>query len=200
MYGTRDINTTYVNCYCATNPSCQSAAAIYDIDTSYYFSYAFHVDYVIPGLKTGCSVLESLYLSTLECLYSISDCFPILIQYIRERYLYNVENPLWFDVSPLIYRSTSQFPPNISISSILDQTMIERWDSSVLYEQFYQLCEPSHCSYSEKIHTKTGFGIIITLLSMIGGVSTLLHLITPYLVKLLMRLFTKRNQRQRGNL
>lgn len=202
MYGTRDINTTKINCICATNPHCQSSAAIYAKDVVYFGGYDFHVDYVILGFVTGCSPLDSLLLSTLECLYSTSDCLSNLTHFIRETYFYNVEHPSWLEVRPLTYNSTlDQFPPNTSISNIVSKLMISRWNSAISYAQFYQSCAPDHCSYSKEIQAKTLLGIVVTLVSMIGGVSVVLRLITPHLVKLLMDIFTKRStkEEQSGN-
>ena len=202
MYGTRDINSLRIDCICATDPHCQSATAIYDIDVLSIHGYSFYVDYVVPGLSTGCSALESLRLSTLECLYSTSDCFSVLMHYIQEIYFYNVEYPTWLDIRPLVYNSTSsQFPPNISISTIVNEIMIERWNSSISYQQFYQACAPSHCSYSKQAHTKTASGIIFTVISLIGGVSVSLRLATPHLVKCLISLFSNndRTRQQQGN-
>ena len=203
MYGTRDVNSLRIDCICATNPHCQSATAIFDIEGLSFPENRFHVDYVVPGSSIGCSTLESLRLSTLECLYSTSDCFSVLMHYVHEIYFYNIEYPSWLDIGSLVYNSTSsQFPPNISMSTILNKTMIERWNSSISYKQFYQSCAPSHCYYSEKIRTKTAFGIILTLISLIGGVSVSLRLVTPHLVKLLINLFSRndQSQQQQGNL
>ncbi|UJR22662.1 hypothetical protein I4U23_025701 [Adineta vaga] len=197
MSGTRDINTTNINCICATNPHCRSPATIFDSGLSYNDTSIVRPGYVVPGFSTGCSSLESLRLSTLECLYSTSHCFSILTEYIRIPGINYNENPFWSHFRLLIYNSQlSQFPPDISISFIISKLMTERWDSTISYEQFYQSCAPNHCSYSDRIHTKTGFEIIITLISMISGVRILFRLLIPILIKFIIRLFTKNRQRQ----
>ncbi|CAF0999681.1 unnamed protein product [Adineta steineri] len=199
--GTRDINSTLVNCICATNPNCKSAVAIYDINHIDSSHFDFNIAYVVPGSYVGCSVTESLLLSTLECFYSSSDCFVILMNYIQEMYLYNVENPLWFDVQPLNYdRMLSRYPPNTSISIIIKEMMIEQWNSSFSYKHFYESCAPSYCTYPRKVHTKTIIGVLITMIAMIGGLIISLRLITPQLIKFITSLLTmiiRRQQQQR---
>lgn len=198
MYGTRDINTTKINCICASDPQCQGPAIIYDTGLSSGDNYVVSVGYMVPGFSTGCSALESLRRSTLECLYVTSNCFFILADYIRLADIYTNENPAWLSFRRLVYDSKlSRYPPNSSIAAILSKAMIERLDSAISYEQFYQFCAPSHCSYAAKIHTKTGLGMVLTIISAIGGVRAVLRLVMPHLVKLLINLFTKRKQEQR---
>ncbi|CAF1477595.1 unnamed protein product [Adineta ricciae] len=196
MFGTRDIYTGTINCICATDPSCRNAMAIYNDELDDYTADPVRVNYIVPGFRAGCFALKSLRLSTLECLYSNSECFSILMDYIHEIYTFNVEDPVWFDARPLVFNSTSsKFSQKIEISKIISEIMVEKWNPSISYKLFYESCAPSHCSYSEKVHTKTASTIVITLISVIGGASVLLHLLTPYLVKFLIRIFTKRKRR-----
>ncbi len=201
MTGTHDIQSASINCICATNPRCKSPVAIYEIDRGMEVNFEFRVVYIVPGWIAGCSPIDSLLLSTLECFYSNSTCFPILMGYIQEAYIQNVEYPSWFDVHPLVHDpKLSQYPPNTSISKIVQNIMIEKWNPSILYEQFYESCAPSNCTYSQRIHINTGVGVVLTLVSMIGGLTVSLRLITPQLVKLIARLLlaitAKKQQRQ----
>jgi hypothetical protein len=205
LTGTRDINSTLVNCICATNPNCQSSVAIYDIDHSWSdYNFVFNIAYIVPGSIAGCSSFDSLLLSTLQCFHSDSDCFSVLMNYIQKTYLNNVEYPSWFDVNPLVYDPTlTRFPPNTSISMIVKDIMIERWNSSFSYDRFFERCAPSYCTYSERIRVKTIVGVILILISMIGSLTVSLRLITSQLVKYvyrLMEMIRKRQQeQQRGN-
>ena len=200
LTGTHDFDTTSVNCICATNPHCQSPVAIYDVDIKINYDYDFKVAYIVPGLTEGCFFMDSLLLSTLECFYSDSDCLPIIIDYIQRAYFQYTEYPSWFDVRPLVYDSRlSRFAPNTSIAMIVKNIMVEQWNPSSSYNRYYESCAPSHCTYSHTIRTKTTVGVLITLVSMIGGLSVSLRLITPQLVKFLfflLRLKDKRQQQQ----
>lgn len=161
------------------------------------------VSYVIPGAITGCSTVGSLLLSSLECFYSDSNCSLILMNYIKQTYFWYVEDPVWFDIEPFTYNSISKhFLPNTSIGSIMKGMMIERWNPSVSYEQFYESCAPSYCTYTEIEYSKAVFEVIITLISIIGGLTISLRLITPYLVKvfyiLLLNITKRTHQEQRS--
>ncbi|CAF1477560.1 unnamed protein product, partial [Adineta ricciae] len=196
MYGTRDVYTGTISYICATDPSCRNAMAIYNDELDDYTADPVRVNYVVPGFRAACFLLKSLRLSILECSYSTSECFPILMNYIHEIYTFNVEGPVWFDARALVFNSTSsKFPQKIEISKIISEIMVEEWNPYIFYKHFYESCARSHCSYSEKVHTKTASTIVITLVSVIGSASFLLHLLTPYLVKLLIRLFTRRKRR-----
>ncbi|CAF0935223.1 unnamed protein product [Adineta steineri] len=200
LFGTQDPNSTLINCICATGSLCQSPATIHDIDLKRETNYSFTVVYTIPGWILGCSPIDSILLSTLECFYSGSDCLEILMDYLRDRYCFYVKECSSFDFGPLIYNSSlSRFPPKTLISSIVKKLMIERWNPSLYYDRFYELCAPTHCTYSKSIREKTAVGVMITLVSLISGLTVSLRLITPQLVKLIMLLVSlikKKRQRQ----
>ncbi len=199
LTGIRDINSTLLNCICATDPHCRSSAPIYKIyyESDSAFGRPLSIVYIVPGLMAGCSAIDSLLISTLECFYSDSDCFQVLLNHIQEAYFNNVKYPVWFDVRPLIHDTISRrFPPNTSVATIVKNLMIEQWNASFSYNRFYESCAPSNCTYSERIRTNTVVGVIITLVSMVGGLIAALRLITPQLVKLVYRLLAMIKKRQ----
>ena len=198
MYGTRNIDSFEIDCVCATNPNCHSATAIYNLRNDDFLEGTFSVEYLVPGSYAACSTIESLRLSTLECLYSSSPCFAILLKYIRAMYTFNVEYPSSFDPRPLVHDGASErFLPNGSLAILISQVMVEHWNSSSSHKQFYRECAPSYCTYVEKIHTKTFFAVIITLIYSIGGVSVSWRLLTPHLIKLVLHFFTKSERKPR---
>jgi len=156
--------------------------------------------YILPGLIEGCSNIDSLLRSTLECTYSRPDCVTILTKYMYGNTLDDNEYPWWIQPDPLIYDPTlSSFPPNTSISMIVKNIMIEQWNPSISYNDFYESCAPTYCTYSKRVPAKTFFGVIVMLVSMIGGLTMSLRLITPQLVKIcfrLWKLFFRRQQQQ----
>ncbi|CAF1281000.1 unnamed protein product [Adineta steineri] len=185
-------NFTLINCDCATNVHCQTSAFIYQ-DTNVTNSYV----YIIPGIVKGCFIINSLLYSTLQCLYVDSDCFPNLVSFLLGGNHYHLH--------PLIYNPTlSKYPPNTSVLEIVKELMIEQWNPLYIYEPFYESCAPSYCTYSKNIRTKNTMGVITTLVSLIGGLTVALRLITPQLVKLFYWLLTlnkkkKEKQPQQGN-
>ncbi|CAF0893736.1 unnamed protein product [Rotaria sordida] len=119
--------------------SLQSPVAIYQMDHVWDSLIHAYIDYIVPGSISGCSTLNSLLFSQLLCFYSEADCFPILMNYIKESFFQNIEYPSWFDVHPLVYDPTlSRYPPNTSISMIIEEMMIEKWNPSYSYNQFYK--------------------------------------------------------------
>ena len=167
-------------------------------------SYDYNFPYVIPGSFVACSEINSLFVSTFECFYSDSDCLLILMNLIKAAYIWNTENPFWYDVKPLVYNSTSNnFDRNSSVLTIVQNLMIEQWNPSYSYETFYELCSPNHCFHEERIYSNNLFNIFIILLSMIGGLTISLRLITPYLIVFIMKLFSiitrKQEQQQIDN-
>ncbi len=197
MKGVSDVNLSSIDCICGTDPHCQAPAAIYDVDFALTSKMTYSVDYIVPYSITGCSTFSSLLLSQFGCLYADSNCFLILMNYIRDTYVQNVEYPSWFDPRPLVYDPTlSRYPPNTSISEIVKEIMLERWNPSYSYNSFYESCAPSYCTYSERIRTKNIVGAIIVLISIIGGLTMSLRLIIPHLVKFIIGLLRKIKQRQ----
>lgn len=186
-----------MNCICATNPHCQSLVGIYN-------NYLFldsppnpDLAYVVPGFIEGCFVIDSLMLSTLECFYPNSDCISILSSYMEEPYHQSIDYPRPIDVQPLVHDvHSSRFGPKATIASIVRDIMIEQWNSSISYDNYYNLCAPSYCSYSTTLRAKTSVGIITILLSTIGGLCASLKLITPYLFQIVHYLFGWINHRR----
>lgn len=194
-------------CACATNNSCQSAVRIYDIDYIWTTSPTYTPRYTVSGAIAGCSATDSLMLSTLECYYSRSDCLSILMNYTKQQYFQNVEHSAWFDVRPLNDSVTSRFPPKAPISTIVKEVMIEQWYLSLSYDKFYNSCAPHVCMYTRRIRVNTYMDILITLLSMIGGLNLSIQLLTPqavifffYIVAKIKGRHQKQNRKQRqGN-
>ncbi|CAF1147349.1 unnamed protein product [Adineta steineri] len=185
----QDINSTMTTCVCAINPYCQNPAFI-------QFDYTdLSSIYDIPGWKQGCSRIDSLQLSTLECLYpdSTSDCFPTLMSTMGKLSYYSwFLTSLTLHIEPLIYDPTvSRYPPDTPMSSIFNEMMLEQWNSSASYKIFYESCAPTYCSYSQRIHKQTFIGIIVTFVSLIGGIVVSLRLVTPHAVKFILKFLTK---------
>ncbi|CAF0746321.1 unnamed protein product [Adineta steineri] len=188
-------NSTVLTCICATNPHCRALNIIYT-QTSIHGIY---VSYVMPSSIRGCLNSDSLLLSTLQCLYADSDCFLILLSHFKKFYSSSELKLSLHDISPLINDPTrSRFPPNTLVSTIFKEMMVEQWSESSSYKNFYESCAPIHCTYSEKIRTKTIEGIMLALMSVIGGLVVSLRLITPYLVRFFYHLWEKINKRQQN--
>jgi hypothetical protein len=144
------------NCSCGTNSMCVSSGVI---DGS-----------IVPGFLVGCYPLESLLQSTLECLYNIT-CINRLKK---------ANQPSNMTIHPL--NSTLSFP-NVTVQSLMNVLMVDRWDSSIAYDHYYAMCAPLSCTY---VITDQGnpIYIITTIIGLCGGLTVALEVIVPVLVKI----------------
>ncbi|UJR34132.1 hypothetical protein I4U23_021539 [Adineta vaga] len=192
-----EINSTTVMCVCALNPYCETPAVVYNLG---FDTYKDKIRYV-PGWIQRCLAVDSLLFSSFHCLYEDSGCFPFLLASFYNMFDNDYRNPsLTFDFGPLIYdATTTRFSLHTNVSIMFKEIMIEQWNPSISYQSFYESCAPTYCIYSRRMRTENFFGVIITLISMIGGIILVLQIVTPYLVKLILELLTifKKNKRQK---
>ena len=129
--------------------------------------------FVVPGMFTGCFVIEALLQSNLECFYS-ETCFNQLLS--------RLPSVLSFNVTVLNASSRSRFSTNSTIKALLDELMVEDWYTNITYANYYAGCQPIECTYTHE--TRNGaVSIVTTLIGLIGGLVTALKLICPRLVK-----------------
>ena len=154
-------------CNCATSSAC--------IQSSTPF---------IQGYVVGCTPLESLLRSTIECLYEQS-CVDLLSTYLN-MYLSDSPTPL--------NKSKTRFSSNDTVDSIVQQTFIETCSSNVSYNQFFAQCQPHSCSVT-LFESNSFILIVTTILGLYGGLTTFLKLIVPLLVFSTYKLIRKYKQR-----
>ncbi|CAF1303056.1 unnamed protein product [Adineta steineri] len=106
-------------CNCATSSTCTQSSTPY-----------------IKGYLVGCTPLESLLQSTLECLYEES-CIDLLTTYLNMS-LSNYLVPL--------NKSETRFSSNGTVNSIVQEMFVETCSSNVSYNQFFEECKPDYCS------------------------------------------------------
>ncbi|CAF3911623.1 unnamed protein product [Adineta steineri] len=159
---------SYRNCTCSSSATCISASPIYDLTNGTLL-------FTVPGVYTGCYIIESLLQSNLKCFYN-QTCINILQSYFQVSSFMNV--------TALNISLPAQFLENSTIVGILDQLMVEEWINSSMYENYYSECQPSGCSYT--VTTKnSAIYIITTLIGLVGGLITVLKFVVPNLVKLI---------------
>ncbi|CAF1253647.1 unnamed protein product [Adineta steineri] len=202
----KEINSSMTRCVCATDPYCKVPAVIYDPVQEFYISNITYIIYNASGWIRGCLVIDALLHSTLQCLYAGSNCFPLLLSDATQLSSLLSNNQSSLIIHPMVYNPTmSRFPPNTTVSTMFKEMMIEEWNPSPTYPSFYESCAPIYCTYSQKIRTKSFVGVIIELIATVGGLVALLRIVTPYLIKFILKLPTickKKKQRQpkeRGN-
>ena len=124
----------------------------------------------IPGLYIGCTPLNSLLKSNLQCFYD-SQCLT---------YLFNRT-----DIEPLNNQiELSNYSLNTPIETLVEQLFIENIKINYYFNELYDECKPILCSYSYNSKGTITF-IFLTVLSLIGGLSVVLKVLSTYLVKLI---------------
>ncbi|CAF1334186.1 unnamed protein product [Didymodactylos carnosus] len=111
---------------------------------------------------TGCYPLEALFQSTLECLYD-SSCVPSTFTSLNSSSL------------------SSRYAKNTTVENIINNFMIEQWNSSFNYSAYYEQCSPEYCTYSI-IQQNDAVYIITVTIGIIGGLAKALKLFLPVVV------------------
>ncbi|CAF1140643.1 unnamed protein product [Adineta steineri] len=152
------------------------------------------IGYVAPGLVDACYTIDFLLLSTLQCFYNDSDCMNQILYYMNRTSSANGSSLYAY---PLTYNQTStRFPPNTSVSSIVEEMMIEKWNISLSFSDYYEACAPTYCTYTRIKQAETFSELLVTLISTVGGLVMALRLITFQLVKIIFGLFQKKPKKQ----
>ena len=155
------------SCSCGTNAMCTSEASFDGL--------------VVPGFRVGCYPLEALLQSTLECLYNISCINQLKSMYNQTDIIFNTLN-------------ASLSSPNATVQSLIAKLLVEEWETSVVYEQYYSTCAPLSCTYTfdgqiSLIYT------IMTIIGLYGGLTVVIKLMCPLLVRIGYYLIVRRRQR-----
>lgn len=165
---------SYSHCDCSIDQTCVKPAGFKNRTNSTIY-------FVVPGIYTGCYPMEGILQSSLECFYN-EECID------------NVMSKTLLDSSiyPAVLDSSlqTQYLPNTSVKLMLDQLMIEQWNKTIIYEGYYEECQPYECTYILK-HRNNAIYIVTTVIGLMGGLVTVLKLITP----LVIRLIQKRHRR-----
>jgi hypothetical protein len=160
----------YGNCSCATLAKCSYQYPITNIANS-------TIIFFVPGMYVGCYIIESLLQSDLRCFYN-QTCINQLQSYSLAKATVNV--------TALNNSLSSRFFENSTIEELVNQLMVEEWTPSKMYENYYNECQPSQCTYTHQTKNSVIY-IVTTLVGLIGGLITVLKLIVPRLVKFIRR-------------
>ena len=68
---------------------------------------------------------------------------------------------------------------------MLDQLMVDSWQRSAMYDDYYNQCRPTECSYTLMGRNDAVY-IVTTIIGLVGGLATALKLLIPSLVTLIM--------------
>ena len=179
-YLVRNVPRQFKNstCYCVVSSSCQEPLLIGPPDL------------ILPGLVIGCLPIHGMRMSTLECFYS-SNCIDIIISYLGYYTSidgslpvnFTIPEKLALQIPPLNSSFLSRFSPSTSIGTIMDELFVEQWTNMTTYEAYFAACAPRFCRF-EYTKQKNAILVISTLLSLYGGLTTSLRLLTWNAVRL----------------
>jgi hypothetical protein len=128
---------------------------------------------IVPGLLLGCLPLESLFQSTLICLYNQTCINQININHLN--------------VTPLIPPMDSELSINRTVGDLVDNALDLTWSVEISYANFFDQCSPASCVYSVNQHRDV-IEIIVTLLGLYGGLTVALRFIVPHIIDLVHRI------------
>lgn len=124
----------------------------------------------IEGYVVGCTPLEALLQSTIQCLYDRTclDCVTLDL---------NISFP---SLQPL-NTSLTRFSPNVPMEFVAQNMFIETCTSNMSYIRFFEQCHPLSCSVT--LVKRNGLLTMVTVFfGLYGGLTTSLKLLIPFAV------------------
>lgn len=118
------------------------------------------------NMTAGCYPLEAILQTTLHCFYD-QQCID------------HTEN------FPALNRSalaSSRFPLNATIELLLNDLMVEEYNVNLSYEDYFNQCEVSVCSYSYEGRQKT-IDIVTSLIGLYSGLLVITGWITEFIFR-----------------
>ena len=136
-----------------------------------------------PDFYVGCYIIEALLRSSLVCFYN-----QTCVEEIRKYYWnYNTSAANIQSLDPLKF---SRYFPNSTIKTLVNELMLENWTMTFNYEKYFNICQPIHCTYNYELRNDVIY-IVTTLFGLAGGVTTVLDILVPRMIKLIMKYIYK---------
>lgn len=122
----------------------------------------------VPGLMRSCIEIDTLLNSDLRCFYN-QTCFNKILS------LYNLDMPTRmplpndiFSIPILNVSSPSNFQPDNTLGTIFNSLMIEQWQVTSSFEDYYESCLPLTCKYTYNQRLDVSY-VIATITGLLGG-------------------------------
>lgn len=143
-------------------------------------------DILITALRTDCWIVNSVLESTLSCWYNHS-CIDNLREILAADDLFLNQN-----VTVLNITAPSRFPFDVRVKTLVNEIMVERWNYSKSYSNYYHKCRPVYCLYSYQKRPNILY-IITAVISIFGSLNTISWLLIPAPIRILLKIIRKRN-------
>ncbi|CAF1658653.1 unnamed protein product, partial [Adineta ricciae] len=164
----------YDDCFCVHDATC---SLTYEIVLEYS---SVNIDWQLEGIRGGCTVMDSVLKSSLICWFKASCLSRLRILASRV----GLSNML--PIKPLNKTMISRYRADSSVENILDEMMIEDWNFSYSFQEFYRQCKPSICSFTYEKGTNIIY-VITVIISLIGGINVILRLTSPFITKIILK-------------
>jgi hypothetical protein len=152
-----------------------------------------------PGLIGACYTIDSMLLSTLQSFFTNSTYIDEMLTFLTIRSYQNLQT-LNLTIKPLVDDpASSRFPPNTPLFRVARDMFVEQWHVSVSFNRYYRSCSPSACRYTKTARRNGFFGVLLTFISMIGGLSVALRAMTPLLINLILDFFKSRTKKKKSD-
>ncbi|CAF4208482.1 unnamed protein product, partial [Adineta steineri] len=87
--------------------------------------------------------------------------------------------------------NSSRYNATTTVQYIIDNLMTEEWNNETSFQFYFKQCNPYLCSYSYDVKGDISYVIAITF-GLIGGLTTILKIIIPFIVLMIRRWRQKR--------
>lgn len=161
-------------CICLSALNCSLPSGFFDIDRytfTQFLSWSFTPLANVSGIFVGCSAIESLLQSTMECLFDWS-CLETIHTFIPSSNIAGVY---------ALNRNQTKFVPNTSIEIIINNLFVENWSMNASFSNYYAQCAPILCTYTI-IQRNNALYVLTKLLGIYGGLTAALRLCVPLIV------------------
>ena len=149
----------------------------------------------IPGIVKSCIFLEKVLSSDLRCFFNQTCINTILSMYNVDLPKRNSLPPATFAITAMNSSVPSRFSPNDTIIVIVSNLMIEEWQFSIDYDDYYAACAPTSCTYT--ISRQLGIiYMVTTIVGLFGGLSVSLRIIIPIVAQLIYWIFITCREQQ----
>ncbi|CAF3537998.1 unnamed protein product [Rotaria sp. Silwood1] len=183
-------NETIVRAHAMTfNNSCSYGTLINWIQSEVIYSSALNSSHwMMPGLNIGCSIVDTMRHSTLQCLYN-QTCVDLLQLFVQRN---SDRLPNAINITALDSMLNTRYPPDTNILQMSYQSFFEEGLFEISYVDFYKQCAPNYCSYTYEKHNN--YLIIISrILALWGGLTLSFGYLAPCIVRMWFTINTYRH-------
>ncbi|CAF1542995.1 unnamed protein product [Adineta ricciae] len=168
IYYTKAMSYNNRSCTCATSLRCSEPLVINNI--------------TIKGLFIGCYPVEAMLQSSLECFYD-ETCYNLFLSSLTGK----------LELASVVKGLKSSYPRHETIQQMVDRLFVDEWHVNDSYENYFQACNPTHCTYSF-IQNFNTLKVINTIFDYYGGLNIILSVVIPFIVRIIFQIYCRRRQ------